>query len=42
VQGIQESINKYLSKTLELGRVPSTEDLAEGSCGSGCGCDHNH
>ena len=42
VHGIQESINKYLSKTLELGRVPSTQDLEGGSCGHGCGCDHNH
>ena len=42
VQGIQESVNKYLSKTLELGRVPSAEDLEEGNCGSGCGCGHNH
>ena len=39
VQQMQESINKYLSKTLELGRVPSSEELNEGgSCGSGCGC----
>ena len=29
------------SKTLELGAVPSEEDLAGGgSCGSGCGCHH--
>jgi len=39
VHGIQESVNKYLSKTFELGRVPSTEDLdGGGSCGQGCGC----
>jgi len=38
VHGIQESVNKYLSKTLELGRVPTAEDLDGGSCGSGCGC----
>ena len=42
VHGIQESINKYLTKTLELGRVPASEELESGSCGSGCGCDHNH
>jgi cell fate (sporulation/competence/biofilm development) regulator YlbF (YheA/YmcA/DUF963 family) len=40
VHGIQESVNKYLSKTLELGRVPTDQDLAEGSCGDGCGCHH--
>jgi cell fate (sporulation/competence/biofilm development) regulator YlbF (YheA/YmcA/DUF963 family) len=38
VHGIQESVNKYLSKTLELGRVPSEEELDGGGCGSGCGC----
>jgi cell fate (sporulation/competence/biofilm development) regulator YlbF (YheA/YmcA/DUF963 family) len=40
VHGIQESVNKFLSKTFELGRVPSAEDLDGGSCGSGCGCHH--
>jgi cell fate (sporulation/competence/biofilm development) regulator YlbF (YheA/YmcA/DUF963 family) len=39
MHGIQESVNKYLSKTMELGRVPSEEELASGgSCGEGCGC----
>jgi cell fate (sporulation/competence/biofilm development) regulator YlbF (YheA/YmcA/DUF963 family) len=38
---LQQQITKYVSKTLELGAVPSAEDLAEGgSCGSGCGCHH--
>ncbi len=36
---IQESVNRYISKTFELGRVPEAEDLA-GGCGSGCGCHH--
>jgi cell fate (sporulation/competence/biofilm development) regulator YlbF (YheA/YmcA/DUF963 family) len=40
VHGIQESVNKFLSKTFELGRVPSSEDLDGGSCGQGCGCHH--
>jgi hypothetical protein len=31
-----------VSKTLELGRVPTEEDLDSGGCGSGCGCGHNH
>ncbi len=35
---IQESVMQYVSKTLELGRVPGTEDFSSGSCGSGCGC----
>ena len=37
---VQESIHKHISKTLELGRVPAAEDMAEGSCGHGCGCHH--
>lgn len=35
---VQDSVNKYVSKTLELGRVPSPEEMESGSCGSGCGC----
>jgi cell fate (sporulation/competence/biofilm development) regulator YlbF (YheA/YmcA/DUF963 family) len=37
---IQEEVNQLVSKTFELGRVPSAEDLESGSCGSGCGCHH--
>ena len=37
---IQHSIQKQISKTLELGRIPTAEDLEEGSCGEGCGCHH--
>jgi cell fate (sporulation/competence/biofilm development) regulator YlbF (YheA/YmcA/DUF963 family) len=36
---LQEAIQTQISKTLELGRLPSAEDL-EGSCGHGCGCKH--
>jgi cell fate (sporulation/competence/biofilm development) regulator YlbF (YheA/YmcA/DUF963 family) len=39
---IHESVNQYVSKTLELGRVPTEADLDSGSCGQGCGCGHNH
>jgi cell fate (sporulation/competence/biofilm development) regulator YlbF (YheA/YmcA/DUF963 family) len=35
---IQHSIQKHITKTLELGRIPAAEDLEEGSCGHGCGC----
>ena len=38
---VQQSVHKYIKKTLELGRMPAEEDLAEGSCGQGCGC-HGH
>jgi cell fate (sporulation/competence/biofilm development) regulator YlbF (YheA/YmcA/DUF963 family) len=37
---LQSSIQKYVTKTFELGRVPTAEDLDEGSCGHGCGCHH--
>jgi cell fate (sporulation/competence/biofilm development) regulator YlbF (YheA/YmcA/DUF963 family) len=39
---LQHLIQKQVSKTLELGRVPTEADLEEGSCGHGCGCGHNH
>ena len=42
---VQDSINKYVGKTFELGRVPMAEELVEpksGCCGGGggggCGC----
>ena len=37
---IQESVQNYVAKTLELFRVPTEEDLGGGSCGHGCGCHH--
>jgi cell fate (sporulation/competence/biofilm development) regulator YlbF (YheA/YmcA/DUF963 family) len=37
---LQHSIQKHVSKTFELGRVPTEADLEEGSCGHGCGCHH--
>jgi len=37
---IQHSVQQYVSKTLELGRVPAAEDLEDHSCGDGCGCQH--
>lgn len=39
---VQHSIQKYVSKTLELGRMPTEEDLSGGGCGEGCGCGHSH
>jgi len=35
---LQHSVQRYVAKTIELGRIPSSEDLSEGSCGHGCGC----
>ncbi len=38
---IQHSIQQHIAKTLELGRLPTTDDLDGGSCGHGCGCHHH-
>jgi cell fate (sporulation/competence/biofilm development) regulator YlbF (YheA/YmcA/DUF963 family) len=35
---IEKSVKKTVAKTIELGRIPLADDLAEGSCGHGCGC----
>ena len=38
---VRESIHKYVNKTLELGRLPSEEELSESCCKEGgCGCGH--
>jgi len=37
---VQQTIQQYVTKTLELGRLPNEEDLSSGGCGSGCGCHH--
>ena len=52
LEELRKEITKYVGMTLELGRVPTAEDLAEtsgGCCGGngGCGChdgddDHDH
>ena len=41
MHAMQNFIQKHVSKTLELGRLPAAADLEEGSCGHGCGC-HGH
>ena len=39
LNGIFGTVTRLLQKTLQLGRVPTAEDLSEGSCcGGGCGC----
>lgn len=47
LEQLQKQIRKYVGMTLELGRVPSAQELAEtggGGCcgggGGGCGCSH--
>lgn len=40
---LQHEVQQMVTKTFELGKVPSEADLQEeegGSCGSGCGCHH--
>ena len=37
LETLQKEIRKYVGMTLELGRVPSAEDLAEASGGGCCG-----
>ena len=37
---MQESVTLYVTKTLELGRVPDEDEFDSGSCGHGCGCHH--
>ena len=38
---LQNLVQKQVGKTIELGRIPTAEDLnSGGSCGEGCGCHH--
>jgi cell fate (sporulation/competence/biofilm development) regulator YlbF (YheA/YmcA/DUF963 family) len=40
LHNVQETIHQYVNKTLELGRMPTDEDMNGGGCGHGCGCHH--
>jgi cell fate (sporulation/competence/biofilm development) regulator YlbF (YheA/YmcA/DUF963 family) len=40
LNALQETIQTHVAKTLELGRLPKSDDFEGGSCGSGCGCHH--
>jgi len=43
LQQVQHSVQQYVNKTLELGRLPTEEELNSGGCGhGGCGCGHGH
>ncbi len=35
---VQHSVHQYVSKSLELGRLPTEEEMNNSSCGQGCGC----
>jgi cell fate (sporulation/competence/biofilm development) regulator YlbF (YheA/YmcA/DUF963 family) len=39
MHSLQETVQKRVAKTIELGRLPTADDLnSGGSCGHGCGC----
>ena len=38
MQDVRETVTRYVTRTFELGRVPTEEDLGGCGCGSGCGC----
>ena len=38
MQEVRHSINKYVSMSLETGKVPSVEDFQAATCGQGCHC----
>jgi hypothetical protein len=40
LHNVQATIQQYVNKTLELGRMPTEEDMSGGGCGHGCGCHH--
>jgi cell fate (sporulation/competence/biofilm development) regulator YlbF (YheA/YmcA/DUF963 family) len=42
LQSVHHSVNQYVAKTLELGRIPSETDFESGGCGDGCSCGHSH
>jgi cell fate (sporulation/competence/biofilm development) regulator YlbF (YheA/YmcA/DUF963 family) len=35
---MRETVTRYVTRTYELGRVPSEEDFSSCGCNSGCGC----
>jgi cell fate (sporulation/competence/biofilm development) regulator YlbF (YheA/YmcA/DUF963 family) len=39
---LQHTVQRYVRKTLELGRIPSEEEMEEGCGHGGCGCGHSH
>jgi cell fate (sporulation/competence/biofilm development) regulator YlbF (YheA/YmcA/DUF963 family) len=45
LHGLRDSIHDYVSKTIELGRLPRAEDFERECCGGnggGCGCSDGH
>ncbi|MBE7501195.1 MAG: YlbF family regulator [Verrucomicrobia bacterium] len=38
IRSVQDTVTRYVTKTIEIGRVPTEADFA--TCGSGCSCHH--
>lgn len=38
MQEVRETVIRYVTRTFELGRVPTEEDFSGCGCSSGCGC----
>jgi len=41
LNAMHQKVSKYVAKTIENGKVPTTEEInaKDGCCGGGCGCD---
>jgi hypothetical protein len=37
---MRETVNRYVTRTFELGRLPGPDDFESCGCDSGCGCGH--
>ena len=42
LHNVHHTINQFVSKTLELGRLPTEADFEDGCDHGSCGCGHNH
>jgi cell fate (sporulation/competence/biofilm development) regulator YlbF (YheA/YmcA/DUF963 family) len=41
LQTIVDAVNRFVTKTVESGRVPTSDEVFKsGGCGEGCGCHH--
>jgi len=38
MQDVRDTVTRYVTRTFELGRKPTSEDFHSCGCGSGCGC----
>ncbi len=40
LHSMRDTVNRYMNRTFELGRLPNPEDFDSCGCDSGCGCGH--